>query len=35
MKYSEMSRRQKFVWIAKLTICIISFGLIYPNVMHD
>jgi hypothetical protein len=35
MKYHEMTRRQKIVWVLKLTVCIISFGMIYPNVMHD
>jgi len=35
MKYNEMTRRQKVVWVLKLAVCIISFGMIYPNVMHD
>jgi hypothetical protein len=35
MKYIEMTRRQKIVWVLKLTVCIISFGMIYPNIMHD
>jgi hypothetical protein len=35
MKYNEMTRRQKIVWVLKLTLCIISFGMIYPNIMHD
>jgi hypothetical protein len=35
MKYVEMTRRQKIVWVLKLTVCIVSFGMIYPNIMHD
>jgi hypothetical protein len=35
MKYIEMTRRQKIVWVLKLTVCIISFGMLYPNIMHD
>ena len=35
MKYTEMTRRQKVVFVLKLAVCVISFGMIYPNVMHD
>lgn len=33
--YKEMTPRQKFVFICKLTVCILSFGMIYPNLMND
>jgi hypothetical protein len=35
VKFSDMSRRQKFVFVLKVTVCLISFGMIYPNIMHD
>jgi hypothetical protein len=35
VKFSEMTRRQKFVFVVKVVVCVISFGLIYPNVMSD
>lgn len=33
--FKEMTPRQKFVFICKLTISILSFGFIYPNLMTD
>lgn len=33
--FKEMTRRQKLVFICKLTITILSFGFIYPHVMSD
>lgn len=35
MKFNEMTRRQKIVFVLKITVCVISFGMIYPNIMHD
>jgi hypothetical protein len=35
IKFSEMTRRQKIVFILKLATCIVSFGMIYPNIMND
>ena len=35
VKFSDMTRRQKFIFVLKVTVCIISFGMIYPNIMHD
>ena len=35
MKFNEMTRKQKFVFVLKVTVCVISFGMIYPNIMHD
>ena len=33
--FKEMTPRQKFVFICKLTVSILSFGMIYPNLMND
>jgi hypothetical protein len=30
-----MTGRQKLVFVLKVTICIVSFGMIFPNLMHD
>ena len=31
----EMSGQQKFTFVCKLVVSIISFGFIYPNLMND
>lgn len=33
--YKDMTPDQKLKFIFKLAICIISFGMIFPNVMSD
>ena len=33
MPWAEMSSRQKAVFVLKLSVSIISFGFIYPNLM--
>ena len=33
--WAEMTGQQKFGFICKLAISIISFGFIYPNLMND
>jgi hypothetical protein len=33
--YSEMTGRQKFFFVVKLAICIVTFGMAFPNVMSD
>jgi hypothetical protein len=33
--FKQMSPQQKFVFILKLTVSILSFGLIFPNLMSD
>lgn len=33
--YNEMSKQQKIRWVAKLVICILTFGFAFPNVMGD
>lgn len=34
-RFAEMTRRQKLVFILKVVVCLISFGFIYPTIMHD
>jgi hypothetical protein len=33
--FSQMTGPQKAVFIAKLAICIVTFGMAFPNVMSD
>lgn len=33
--YKDMTPRQKVVWVLKLAISIMSFGIAFPNVMSD
>ena len=33
--YAQMSSSRKVLFIAKLAICILTFGLAFPNVMSD
>jgi len=35
LTFKLMSPRQKTVFILKLTVSILSFGMIYPNLMSD
>ena len=35
IKFKDMTSKQKLVFVLKVTVCIISGGMIYPNVMHD
>ena len=35
LTFKQMSPRQKTLFILKLTVSIVSFGLIYPNLMND
>ena len=34
-KFSQMSSREKTVFILKLTACILSFGMLFPNIMSE
>lgn len=34
-RFNEMTRREKIVFVLKVALCILSFGFIYPNIMHD
>ncbi|MGE5640954.1 MAG: hypothetical protein ACM30H_12750 [Clostridia bacterium] len=33
--YAQMSSSKKVLFIAKLALCIITFGMAFPNVMSD
>jgi hypothetical protein len=33
--YQEMKPRQKVIFVLKLAICILTFGMAFPNVMSD
>lgn len=35
LTFKQMSGRQKTVFILKLAISIVSFGMLYPNLMND
>ena len=35
LKYRDMSPKQKAVFILKLSVSILSFGFLYPNLMSD
>ncbi|HEY7239910.1 MAG TPA: hypothetical protein VH600_12130 [Burkholderiales bacterium] len=35
LTYKQMSAGQKTVFILKLAACIVSFGMIFPNIMTD
>ena len=34
-KYAQMTRQQKWIFVAKLVVCIATFGFVFPNVQHD
>jgi hypothetical protein len=33
--FKEMTPKQKFVFVSKVVVCAITFGLVFPNVMSD
>ena len=35
LKFAQMTRRQKAVFILKLAVCILSFGFIFPGLTND
>ena len=35
LPFKKMDRRQKVVFILKLSVCIMTFGLAFPHVMSD
>jgi hypothetical protein len=35
LTYKQMSAGQKTVFILKIAVCIVSFGMIFPNIMSD
>ena len=35
MKFADMTRKQKFVFVAKLAVCVGTFGFVFPNVQNE
>ena len=35
MPYAEMTGSQKLRFVAKLAICILTFGFVFPNIMGE
>ena len=35
LKFSKMSPKQKTVFVLKLTASVLSFGILFPNLMSD
>ena len=35
MPFKQMKPRQKVIFILKLVVCIVTFGIVFPNVMSD
>ena len=35
LAYADMTRSQKYIFVAKLLICIATFGFVFPNVQND
>ena len=33
--FNQMKPRQKVIWIIKVTICVLTFGFLFPWVMYD
>lgn len=33
--YGQMTGKQKFRFILKLAVCILTFGFVFPNIMGD
>ena len=34
-KFADMTRTQKFVFVAKVVVCVATFGFAFPNVQND
>jgi hypothetical protein len=34
-KFADMTTSQKYIWVAKLIVCIATFGFAFPNVQSD
>ncbi|HET7364205.1 MAG TPA: hypothetical protein VFJ70_11625 [Burkholderiales bacterium] len=34
-KFADMTRTQKWVWVTKLILCIITFGFAFPGIQSD
>jgi hypothetical protein len=35
LKFKDMNPKQKTVFVLKVAVCILSGGMVFPNVMHD
>jgi len=35
MKFADMTRTQKIVFVAKVVVCVCTFGFVFPNVQSD
>ena len=35
MKYADMTRTQKVIFVTKVVICVCTFGFAFPNVQND
>ena len=35
MKFADMTPLQKWIFVAKLTVCIATFGFAFPNVQNE
>lgn len=35
LKFAQMTRKQKFIFVAKVVICVGTFGFAFPNVQND
>ena len=34
-KFADMTRSQKWIWVAKVVICVCTFGFAFPTVQSD
>ena len=34
-KFAQMTRTQKWIFVAKVLVCVATFGFVFPNVQHD
>ena len=35
MKYADMTRTQKVIFVSKVVVCVCTFGFAFPNVQND
>ena len=35
MKFTDMTRGQKWIFVAKFIVCVCTFGIVFPNVQND
>ncbi len=34
-KFADMTATQKSIWVAKVVVCVCTFGFVFPNVQSD